>query len=229
MDSLVRLGREPQRLKRVLQIHRAPRLSADTIDWQILSRRFHELTTRRTVALEIGASTPATSVELAASCEKLFGVELYPCRIPAEKPAPNIKYLAGDWQCLSDILEPESIDLAVAFHVIEHVPDDLRALDQLHTVIRGGGTAIIITPNRLRLTRQLAEIFGPPRTFPWWEHQREYTEPDLSRLLTASRFDKFTIQPPVFGLLGGRLFAYSTVVPRRLRSLANYWMVEVTK
>lgn len=216
-------------MKRLLQIQRAPRVSADTIDWQILIGRFRELATARSVALEIGASKPEATADLAKACGELVGVELYPSRIPAEMPAPNVRYLSGDWQRLSDILEPESIDLAIAFHVIEHVPDDLEALDQLHTVLRPGGMALITTPNRLRLTRKLAETFGPARTFPWWEHQREYTEPDLLRLLAASRFETFTIQPHVLGLLGGRLFAYSTFVPHRLRTLANYWMAEVTK
>ena len=187
------------------------------------------MATAGSVALEIGASKPEATADLAEACGEVIGVELYPSRIPAELPAPNVRYLAGDWQRLSDILDPDSIDLAVAFHVIEHVPDDLGALDQLHSVLRPGGTALITTPNRLRLTRRLAETVGPARTFPWWEHQREYTEPDLSRLLAASPFKTFTIQAQVLGLLGGRLFVYSTRVPDRLRALANYWMVEVTK
>ena len=107
--------------------------------------------------LEIGASVPERTAWLAARCRELIGVELFPERVPPARD--NIRYVVGDWQRLSEVVAPGSIDLAVSSHVIEHVPDDVRALDELYEVLRPGGRAILTTPNRKRLVRAFVERF----------------------------------------------------------------------
>ena len=42
--------------------------------------------------------------------------------------------------------ESESFDLVIANHVLEHVPDEARALDEIYRVLRKGGHAILQTP-----------------------------------------------------------------------------------
>jgi SAM-dependent methyltransferase len=171
--------------------------------------------------LEIGASIPARTDILAANCRELIGVELYPERVPADRG--NIRYVVGDWQRLTDFVAGSSVDVAVSSHVIEHVPDDSRALDQLYEVLRPGGVAIVTTPNRKRLVRDAIESVRGERKFPWWEHVREYVETDLRALVMRSRFAKSEVYAVGLGVLGGPLQCYLTHVPKPMRRWANFW------
>ena len=177
--------------------------------------------------MEIGASRIERTRELSKFCNRLIGVELIPQRLP--KDFENVKYIIGDWQNLSEFIEQNSIDIAVSTHVIEHVKDDLKAINELYRVLKPGGVALLTTPNRKRLTRAIIEIFTGERKFPVWEHQREYIESDLVNLLKASSFKNFKIIPLVLGLHGGPVFLYSESVNRNFRKFANYWKIDLFK
>jgi SAM-dependent methyltransferase len=196
-------------------------------DWESLFGSFRQFVKPGHTALEIGASVIERTREISRYCARVIGVELMPERKPADHG--NIHYVLGDWEKLTAVLEPGSIDVAISSHVIEHVPDDLKALTELHRVLKPGGAAFINTPNRKRLTRRVIELFTGERKFPFWEHQREYVEEDLRRLLVASPFKRYQIIPLVFGLHGGRLFCYMKQVPRPLRAMANYWEIHLFK
>lgn len=66
------------------------------------------------------------------------------------------KYPAGDdMQCVDIEAMPfsdGSFDLVIANHVLEHVEDDLRAIREIHRVLRLGGFAILQTPFCAALT-----------------------------------------------------------------------------
>jgi SAM-dependent methyltransferase len=66
------------------------------------------------------------------------------------------KYQVGeDVQCVDIEAMPfadASFDLVLANHVLEHVPDDLRAVREVHRVLRRGGLAILQTPFCAALT-----------------------------------------------------------------------------
>ncbi len=196
-------------------------------DWLSLLTAYKKYVKDDYSVLEIGASTPERTEALASRCRCLTGVELMPERKP--KDFANVKYKLGDWQRLGEVVEPGSIDLAVSSHVIEHVPDDARAIAELYQVLKPGGVALLNTPNRKRLTRAMIEVFAGEKKFPNWEHQREYVERDLDKLLGASRFAGYEIQPVVFGLHGGPVFVYLKSVPRWWRKYANFWQVHLFK
>lgn len=70
-------------------------------------------------------------------------------------------------------LPNDAYDTVVSFQVIEHIPNDLYFLQEIHRVLKPGGTALLTTPNRrMSLTRN-----------PW--HIREYLPEELRNL--ASR------------------------------------------
>jgi len=188
---------------------------------------YKEFVNKGSVVLEIGASRIERTRELSKFCNRLIGVELIPQRLP--KDFENVKYIIGDWQNLSEFIEQNSIDIAVSTHVIEHVKDDLKAINELYRVLKPGGVALLTTPNRKRLTRAIIEIFTGERKFPVWEHQREYIESDLVNLLKASSFKNFKIIPLVLGLHGGTVFLYSESVNRNFRKFANYWKIDLFK
>jgi len=66
-------------------------------------------------------------------------------------------------------LQKESFDVITMHHVIEHLPDSHRTLEECHRVLKPGGRLVIITPNIESLA---SRIFGsawlwldPPRHF----------------------------------------------------------------
>jgi SAM-dependent methyltransferase len=65
-------------------------------------------------------------------------------------------------------------DAAIAVHSIEHVPDPERALAELARVLRAGGVAVLVTPNRL--------TFGPPDEIIDPYHYIEYDPAELTAL-----------------------------------------------
>ena len=71
---------------------------------------------------------------------------------------------------------PASFDGAVAVHSIEHVPDPERAVGEIARVLKPGGVAILVTPNRLTFARP-DEIIDP-------YHYVEYDQAALQALCT---------------------------------------------
>ena len=68
----------------------------------------------------------------------------------------------------------ESFDGAIAVHSIEHVPDPERALAEVARVLKPGGPAVLVTPNRLTFARA-DEIIDP-------YHYVEYDRAELAAL-----------------------------------------------
>jgi len=151
--------------------------------------------------IEVGASTKSRTKYLSTYCNKLIAVEYFPDRLP--KNFNNVYYIQGDWQRLSKYVN-EPVDILVSSHCIEHIYDDLTAINETYSVLKDGGIAIINTPNRLRLVRSIIELFTGPRKFPYWEHFREYTKQDLINLIKRSKFKKYTIEPICFGISPAR-------------------------
>ena len=71
-----------------------------------------------------------------------------------------------------------SFDAIVANHVLEHVPDDKRALSELRRVLHPGGFAVLQVPIARRLERTLEDV--PVYTDA--ERERVYGQRDHVRL-----------------------------------------------
>lgn len=87
-------------------------------------------------------------------------------------------------------LRTASVDLAVCFHVLEHIPDDIAALGELRRVLGRGGIALVQSPwRRGRPTDE--DPSAPPREraerFGFKEHVRVYGE-DFDARLEACGF-----------------------------------------
>jgi SAM-dependent methyltransferase len=80
--------------------------------------------------------------------------------------------VAADMRALP--FPPGSFQGAIAVHSIEHVPDPERALAEIARVLAPGGTAVLVTPNRLTFARP-DEIIDP-------YHYVEYDEEQLAEL-----------------------------------------------
>jgi SAM-dependent methyltransferase len=88
---------------------------------------------------------------------------------------------------------PGRFDAALAVHAIEHVDDPERVLVEVVRVLRPGGTAILVTPNRLTFARP-HEVVDP-------YHHREY-DPEELRALCGRWFGSVR----VLGLFGSHRY-----------------------
>ena len=87
-------------------------------------------------------------VALRAAGVLAFGAEFLAEKV-REQPAgvPTGTILRADLEHLP--YGPSSFDVVFLNEVLEHVPDERRALREVWRVLRPGGTVIILSPNRL--------------------------------------------------------------------------------
>lgn len=198
-------------------------------DWNSLLSSFKKYVKKDDTVLEIGASVYERTKDLAPYCKKIIGVELFPERIPKKKESGKIKYIRGDWQKLTKILPKNSIDIAVNNQVLEHVHNDVKALDELYTVLKPGGIVLMCTPNRTRLLQWIQDKIKGERKFPWAEHVREYTKEDVYVLVKKIKFKKVHIFAHTFGIHAGPLYAYFERVPAFFEKKANFLEIHLVK
>jgi len=195
-------------------------------DWHILLQNYIKIVNKSNQVIEIGASTINRTRQLAKYCQQLTGIEYYRKRLP--KDSNNITYIRGDWQKLEHI-KSNFFDILVSSHTIEHVKNDLSAINETYRVLKKHGVGLITTPNRQRLARLFIEIFTGKRKFPYWEHQREYSYQDLKEMLSMSKFKKYKIIPMAFGLHGGKIHFYLKKVPKIFSKYACFWLIKLEK
>lgn len=86
-----------------------------------------------------------------------------------QKRYPAGKFMSMNIPPLSGIAD-NAYDRVISFQVIEHIENDVLFLQEIHRVLKPGGTALLTTPNRrMSLTRN-----------PW--HVREYLPQELKAL-----------------------------------------------
>jgi SAM-dependent methyltransferase len=94
----------------------------------------------------------------------------------------TVRYRYHSMTDLSDYAS-HSFDLVYCGESIEHVTreDAWRVLDQVHRVLRGGGTFALDTPNAAVTRLQQAAFIDP-------DHEHEYTAPEMELMLRRSGF-----------------------------------------
>lgn len=147
--------------------------------------------------------------------DQLKVLEIAPTRGFSDKikEMPNIDYLSIDLNsplamCHMDItaldLESNTFDCIICYHVLEHIPDDRKAMRELHRVLKPGGWAIIQVPLRKGCQQTLEDpnITTPEMRRKFYgqeDHLRYYGEDYKSRLEEAGfivAIDNFSSQTP---------------------------------
>jgi SAM-dependent methyltransferase len=130
---------------------------------------------------------------------------------PEFRTIPGVDYLSGDLDPaaamvqmdITDIRYPDnSFDVIYCSHVLEHVPDDRRAMRELARVLKPSGWAVLAVPLREGLeTLEDPTITDPQsrqRLFGQWDHVRWYSAADFQRRLEEAGFtvtvDRFAEQ-----------------------------------
>ncbi len=123
------------------------------------------------------------------------------CFVKRFKKMNNLTYTTADWESpLADVkldvqqmpFEKEVFDVVFCNHVLEHVPDDMKALREIYRVLKSGGFAIIQVPMRNDWEKTLedpsiTDRAERERLFGQYDHLRMYGQ-DYPERLEASGF-----------------------------------------
>jgi len=123
------------------------------------------------------------------------------------KADPTIDYVTGDFEQrfatervdVTDLqFGDKSFDAVLCNHVLEHVPDDRRAMREINRVLKPDGWAILLIPTLLRETTfEDPSITSPEerkRVFGQSDHVRIYGRDYVNRL-SESGFDVEVFRP----------------------------------
>lgn len=115
------------------------------------------------------------------------------------KKMPDINYLSVDLESphaqvhmdITDLkLKDNQFDIIFCSHVLEHIPDDYKAMSELYRVSKPGGFTLIQVPLSDKPTFEDLTIQDPDeryRLFLWYDHVRLYG-PDIKQRLKSVGF-----------------------------------------
>jgi len=130
-------------------------------------------------ALDIGCGT-GSGLKILARKFKTVGIDNSTEAIAKSKEIKGCKLILGD-VCSLPFNDCE-FDLIVSNHVIEHIFDDKKFVNEVMRVLKPNGIAVITTPNRKLRLRENQK--------PWnkW-HIREYSKETIKELFSKSGMD----------------------------------------
>ncbi|MES2176308.1 MAG: methyltransferase domain-containing protein [Gemmatimonadota bacterium] len=137
--------------------------------------------------------------DLFAKPQKVLHVAPEPRLAAALRASANIDYLSADLDPsevmirmdVTDIQFPDAtFDVILCNHVLEHIPDDRRAMSELHRVLKPGGWAILQVPLSETLEHtyedpSITSTAGREQAFGQEDHVRIYAADYRSRLAGA--------------------------------------------
>lgn len=94
----------------------------------------------------------------------------------------------------------DAFDIVVCSHVLEHVPDDAKAMREIRRILKPGGHAILLTPQATDglPTEEDPSISDPAeqdRRFGQWDHVRIYSREDFLARMAAAGFSVEVFDP----------------------------------
>ena len=141
----------------------------DLLNEHIARYRFAEGLVGGRRVLDAGCGTGYGSAILAKHSASVVGVDISREAVEeARKAAPDARFFQGD--CAAVGLRDASVDVVVAFEVIEHLAAWQSMLEEARRVLRPDGQLIVSTPNR----PEYAKTRDEPN--PFHVHEFDYTE-----------------------------------------------------
>lgn len=111
------------------------------------------------------------------------------------RSCPNLEYTSADLDSrdamvkmdITDIPYAENtVDVILCSHVLEHIPDDKKAMSELYRILRPGGWAILLVP----LDLQRIETFEDPNVVDPKERLRLFNQADHVRIYGRDYTDR---------------------------------------
>jgi SAM-dependent methyltransferase len=140
----------------------------------LLARLDHPL---NGIALDLGCGTGSNLSILSRFCSAAAGVDgsLYALSLVRRKCTCPV--INGDLRHLP--VRSESVSLAVAMDVLEHLDDDAAGLKEIHRILKAGGVAFLTVPAFTFLWGLQDDVTG---------HKRRYSRKDLVKKITEAGF-----------------------------------------
>ena len=123
---------------------------------------------------------------------------------------PNLNYITTDFEDefiaqhkydICNIPQPDaSFDLIICYHILEHIPDDLKAMQELSRVLKPNGICLIQTPFKSGSTYEDPRIITPEdrlEHFGQEDHLRIYSIANLLQRLKNNGFSHVNVQPAI--------------------------------
>jgi hypothetical protein len=113
------------------------------------------------------------------------------------RPHEELNYLSGDLMMSDAMLKVDltdmqfhdrQLDVIICSHVLEHIPDDRKAMAEMHRVLRPGGFLLVMVPTYGQTTYENWDVTEPEdrvRHFGQDDHVRKYGRDILLRLEEA--------------------------------------------
>jgi SAM-dependent methyltransferase len=130
--------------------------------------------------LDAGCGVPYGAALLARSAAQVFALDnsFQPLREGRAEYPGNVAYLQGD--CSSIPLADASVEVVVAFEVIEHLENWRGLIEEARRILTPGGQFVVSTPNRL----YYGETRETPNRFHVHEFAYEEFQAELSRVFS---------------------------------------------
>jgi len=136
-----------------------------------------------------------------------------------EERTTGIDFVA-DAQSLKGVIEPDSFDTVLMFHVLEHVPNPFRVADEIYRILRKDGALILSAPHFTRLHEQPYDFL-------------RFTEFGLRHIFESAGFRDIQVIPRggFMSFLGHQAstflicLTWHIPVVRTLAFLINKWLV----
>ena len=131
--------------------------------------------------IDVGCSTGHLLADLSVRLPDatLLGVDLVAAGLrKAHRQVPDALLLQADVCALP--LEDECVDVALSANLLEHVPDDQRALAEIARILRPGGRAVIVVPVNPGSYDCYDRLIG---------HERRYARGELARKASGAGFE----------------------------------------
>ena len=148
-------------------------VDADLLNEHLARYAFAARLSRRKQVLDAGCGAGYGSAVLAKTATSVLGVDRSAEAVAfarVEYPAANLRF--EEAECLALPVADQSIDLVVAFEVIEHLEDWRGFLREAHRVLTPSGQFIVSTPNKLYYAESRRSA-GPN---PFHVHEVEFEE-----------------------------------------------------
>lgn len=182
---------------------------------EILRRRFRLVSKRLSLegkrVLDFGCGNGAQTLAFHAGPSVIVAVDIHGDDLVTLHGAASRRAISSIAPVLSDgarlPLRSESIDCVLSFEVLEHVPDESGALEELHRVLAPGGEGVMTVPNKWWLFETHGTILP---WLPWhrvpfvsWlpsplhrriARARIYTQRSLRRVLVNHGFSVLAMQ-----------------------------------
>ncbi len=109
----------------------------------------------------------------------------------------------------------EQFDFFICSHVLEHIPDDLKAMKELYRILKKGGKGIAMVPINLQLKETMEDSNCTDESLRWkyffqGDHVRMYAKEDfLSRLMSVG----FTVEQLGIDYFSKEVFEKNAIFP----------------